>query len=98
MVVVLRDIHVAVAGWEADGRVDQHGRRSEAAVNRRGVDYWLEGRTELSVGLCGSVELAAVEIPPPGHRADLARLVVDREQRTLNDRRLLERNGQCAGR
>ena len=92
VIVIVRAVNLTVPGGVADRRVHQDRRGREPAIDRRGVDDRLEGRPELPVRLHRPVELAAVEAPPAHHRLDLAGTVIERDERALGDRRLVERH------
>ena len=71
--------------------------RREAAVDRGGVDDRLEAGSHLAVRLRRPVELAPGEAQAAHHREDLPRPVVEREQRAVHQRLLLQGDGGRAG-
>src|SRR5439155_7396418 len=60
------------------------------------VDERLEGRAGLALRLHGAVELAATEVVAADHRLHLAGVRVDRGQRALHLRLLIEREARLA--
>ena len=98
-VVVLRRVR-RLAGPDVvrHGLVDNERRGRVSAIDRGGEDHGFERRADLTRGLDGAVELAAAEVEPADHGADLARPVVDGEQRAFHERRLLERDRDGAAR
>ena len=91
IVVARRVRRLAGAGVERRRLVDQDRRRREAAIDRRGVEDRLDRRAHLAIRLRRAIELAAREAVAADHRQHLAGVVVDRDQRAFEQRRLLER-------
>ena len=91
-VVVLRRPHRAVPRVrEAERRVDQdRGGRVAERLERGRVHDRLEGRAHLAHRLGGAVELAALEVVAADHRPHGAGAHVERQQRALHLRLLLE--------
>ena len=91
VLVIGRAVGVLVgARIEADRLVHDDGRRGVALVDRGGEENSLEQRPELSLGLGGAVELTAVEAVSADHRENASSAVVERDQRRLDLRFLLE--------
>ena len=65
-------------------------RRRHAAAQRRGEHEGLERRAGLALALRGEVERCLVVVGAADHRADLAGLVVDRDERRLRARGVAE--------
>ncbi len=74
--------------------VHDRRRRRVPAVDSSGVDNRFECGADLPRSLSRAVELAAFETEPADHRLDLAGAVVDREHRSLDQRRLLQSPGR----
>ncbi len=90
LVVVPGGPHVARRVGEAHRRVDDDGGGREALVERRGVDDGLERRAGLPVALRHAVELTLGKVDPAHPGEHVARPGLEREQRPLRFRRLVQ--------
>src|SRR5438094_5066752 len=67
-----------------------------SAIDCGCVVDWLDVRSHLSHRLDRAIELAAIEIPSADHGLNLPGSVLDRDQRTLDERCLLESHDRRA--
>src|SRR6266478_4938751 len=75
---------------ESYGRVQDCLVRTAALIDQGGIDVRLEGRSDLSQGLSGAIELGEIKVASTDHGLDLAGGVVDGNQRPLSAGVLLE--------
>jgi hypothetical protein len=66
----------------------EDGDRRVAALERGRKEQRLERRAGLTAAPDRPVELRLAEVPPPDEREDIARLRIDRDQRSLQIRRI----------
>src|SRR5215472_4269264 len=80
---------------EADRRVEHRVIRRASLIDCRRVDVGLERRADLAQGLGRSVELRLLPVASADHSFDVAAGIVERHERALHTRFLLQRNPTC---